>query len=559
MKKAFIYLGGLLMLLFFVYVTTPTIAYGFMLFPILILVSGGGIQYFLSKSGANENSKYSKILPIFLGLVAGYLVLANVFSSWALFHSDDYRNLIGTVKEGKDFSERIAPISTEDIRIVDKGMARRLGDKMLGSKPALGSQTDLGEFSIQSVNGKLYWVAPLLHSGFFKWLSNGDGTPGYVMVSANNERDVRLVGTVGGAPVRIKYQPNAYFFDNLYRHTYFDGNITRGLTDFTFEIDDNGKPYWVITGYKKKIGFSGNEAEKVIVMDPATGDTEYFDIDKAPAWIDRIQPEHFIASQLKDWGEYVHGYWNFSNQGKLTITDGLTLVYGSNGKSYWYTGLTSVGADDGTVGFALVDTRTKQTTWYPLTGATEEAARQSAMGKVQEKGYEASFPVAYNINNVPTYVMSLKDNAGLVKMIAMVSVQDYSIVGVGANVKEALRDYKGVLNGKGNAIATSSNVASFEIETEVVRVGADTRNGNTFYYMILKGFENKVFVGGSTISNEIPITTVGDRVKVSYDDGGNELVDINSFDNLEFQLQKTEGQQKLERYFEATAKANIEK
>jgi hypothetical protein len=58
-------------------------------------------------------------------------------------------------------------------------------------------------------------------------------------------------------------------------------------------------------------------------------------------------------------GNYVHGYWNFSNANKLQITEGLTLVYGNDNKSYWYTGLTSVGKDESAVGF--VDTRTKET------------------------------------------------------------------------------------------------------------------------------------------------------------------------------------------------------
>ena len=46
----------------------------------------------------------------------------------------------------------------------------------------------------------------------------------------------------------------------------------------------------------------------------------------------------------------------------------------------------------------------------------------TAEGKVQEKNYQATFPVMYNILGKPTYVMSLKDKAGLVKMVSFVSV-----------------------------------------------------------------------------------------------------------------------------------------
>ena len=43
---------------------------------------------------------------------------------------------------------------------------------------------------------------------------------------------------------------------------------------------------------------------------------------------------------------------------------------------------------------------------------------RSAEGKVQEKNYQATFPVMYNILGTPTYVSALKDKAGLVKMVA---------------------------------------------------------------------------------------------------------------------------------------------
>merc|ERR1711916_285396 len=143
------------------------------------------------------------------------------------------------------------------------------------------------------------------------------------------------------------------------------------------------------------------------------------------------------------------------------------------------------------------------------------------MGKVQEKRFDASFPITYNINGIPTYVMSLKDQAGLIKMIAMVSIEDYSVVGVGNDIKESLRAYKSAINSKGNALAPSSMVKNYEIETTVSRISIDNRNGNTYYYMILKNHENKVFVGTSLISNELPITEVNDKIKVSYDDGAN--------------------------------------
>ena len=136
-------------------------------------------------------------------------------------------------------------------------------------------------------------------------------------------------------------------------------------------------------------------------------DSNEYSIEDAPTWVDRIQPSEFVFDQIHDWGEYVEGYWNFANENKLEPSNGISLIYGSNNRSYWYTGITSVGSDEGTVGFILVDTRTKESIWYKQKGATEIAAQRSAMGKVQEKRYAASFPITYNINGIPTYVCLL--------------------------------------------------------------------------------------------------------------------------------------------------------
>jgi hypothetical protein len=473
-------------------------------------------------------TRFEKI-AIAIGVL--YLFVLPFVLSAPIFHHARYRALMGDVKKGTNFADHIAPISAEQIRTVDESLANLLGDKVMGSQPALGSQTHLGEFTIQKVGTQLYWIAPLMHSGFFKWWSNGEGTNGYVMVSATNERDVKLVQTYDNQRVKIKYQSEAFFNSYLPRHLYFNGFATKGLTDYTFEIDDKGKPYWVVTVYDKEIGFQGNDAEGVATVDAASGAVQYYSIADAPAWIDRVQPAEFIAEQMNDWGEYVNGYWNFSNSEKLKITEYPTLVYGEGNKSYWYTGLTSVGADESTVGFALIDTRTKQASWYSQSGATEAAAMRSAEGKVQEKGYHAASPTPYNINGVPSYVMSLKDNSGLVKMYAMVAIGDYTTVGVGNTLQESLFAYKNTFNGNVNSkINTNTPSKKVVLETTVERFAQDIKNGSCFYYFTVKA-NAKIFVATSQISTKLPLTARGDLVRLEYDDDSDAVINLNAFDN----------------------------
>ena len=533
----FVILAGFILVYFYM----PVVSFGFMGFPVLLLVLIGlwitlNSPLNLASLGDQKDlqnlkiRKPDKVSLILLAALFVYITVVPVVTTWALFRTNDYRDLIGKIDTESNLSTHMLPISIDKIRVVDQSLAQLLGDKVLGSQPALGSQVTLGAFNIQKVNNDLYWVAPLLHSGFFKWQKNIQGTNGYVMVNACNERDVKLVQEINGKKVYIKYQSEAFFFDNLERYIYFHGYFHVGLTDYSFEIDDAGTPYWVVTKFQKTIGFSGDEANGVLIVNAQTGEIKEYTIADTPKWVDRIQPGEFIETQLNDWGNYIKGFWNFSNENKLRITEPVSMVYGDDNNAYWYTGLTSVGSDESTVGFALINTRTKKAVWYKQSGATENAAQNSAKGKVQEKGYYASLPIPYNINNIPTYVMTLKDNGGLVKMYAMVAIEDYTIVGVGNNLREALMAYKNAFNQSGNKLTTKSKTEKNIVKSVITRINGDVKNGNTYYYFTLRNLP-KVFIGSSQISNDFPLTTLGDSVYVTFDNDNQDVIDISSFKN----------------------------
>ncbi len=197
-----------------IYFSLPVVNYGFTDLALLLIVLTG--LWILLNRPIHPNStpqeivfqlKSSKVkAPVTFMVVLGlYITVLPILTSLAVFRSDAYRDLIGNVEVGESLSEHMAPISIEKIRVVDQALANLLGDKVLGAQAALGSQVRLGTFNIQKVGTELYWVAPLLHSGFFMWQKNSQGTPGYVMVNATNERDVKLVQEVKGKKVLIKY------------------------------------------------------------------------------------------------------------------------------------------------------------------------------------------------------------------------------------------------------------------------------------------------------------------------------------------------------------------
>ena len=538
MKKVILAFFTVFIAFLLMYFGLPVLNYGFFKLPFFLLLLIGVVSLFFIKLKVDPKTHKTTVLKaphkVFyysILVLLFYVAIVPLFTTVKMFRSEAYQQLLGKVHKGEKITQHITPIAIDKIRVVDEELAYLLGEKILGSQPALGSQVELGHFCIQKIQNELYWVAPLLHSGFFKWINNSEGTAGYVMVSATNERDVKLVQQIDGKPLKIKYQPSAYFQSEIHRHAYLNGYSTIGLTDFTFEINDEGKPFWVITTYDKTIGFSGNNATGVLVVDAQNGAIQEYSIANTPKWVDRIQPLDFIEDQLNDWGTLIHGYFNFSNEDKLQITEGMTLVYGKDNKSYWYTGITSTGKDESAVGFVLVDTRTKETTFYKQGGATEFAAQSSAQGKVQEKEYTASMPIPYNINSIPTYVMTLKDKGGLVKMFAMVAISDYTIVGVGNTMRETLTAYKNVYNMADNKINPNSVANKKIIQSVVTRIQNDVKNGNSFYYFTLRKSPT-IYVGSSQISSELPVTVVGDSIKITYDLDLEKVVDISSFQNL---------------------------
>lgn len=488
-------------------------------------------------------SKARKVLKYTYIVLALILVLAPIIFS-ALFQAKDYRALIGEV-QSSEFSDLVSPINMAQVPIIDQAFAASLAEKKLGDDFALGSRVNLGTPTIQMVDGKLYWVVPLLHSGFFKWLSNRqNGTPGYIMVSATNSQDINFIREVKGEPLKIRYQSNAYFNQDLKRHLYLHGFTGIALAGDTFELDDDGEPYWTITVYDHDIGIRGPEALGLATVHACSGDIKYypltkledgsFDDSNIPAWVDRVQPSYFVIPQLDWWGKYVRGFWNtlFGKRDMLGTTSGHNVIYGNDGRSYFYTGMSSVGADEGTVGFVLTDTRSKKTSLYLISGATEYAAMKSAQGKVQQFKYYATFPILVNLNGVPTYFMTLKDAAGLVKMYCFVSVRDFSLVGVGESVKGARESYQITLASSSMGLGQEALTNMVEIKSSIKRISMDIKDGRSFYYFSLADSPGLIFVATSNLSSYLPLSKPGDLVEIWYLATQESEVNINKFHNI---------------------------
>lgn len=456
---------------------------------------------------------------ILAGVFALMLVFSVVFNviGAQIFNATRYKDLI-QVQDG-NFVEDVAELNMSQIPVVDRDSSLALGKRKLGEMSDLVSQFEIAnDYTQINYNDVPVRVTPLLYGDPIKWLNNqSEGIPGYLRVDMTTQ-EVTLVRLEDG----IRYSESEYFLRYIHRWLRFR-YPTKIFADVSFEVDDNGAPYWVASTVEYRIGFwSGRDIGGVVLVNAVTGESKYYDVGEAPEWIDQVYDADLILQQLVYNGKYRSGYWNsiFGQKGVLTPTEGYNYI-ALDDDVWLYTGMTSVVSDESNVGFVLVNMRTKETRYYTVPGAEEYSAMDSAEGQVQHLSYNATFPILLNIGNRPTYFMSLKDAAGLVKMYAFVDVQQYQIVGTGTSVQSAQEDYLNKLTADGQIDIQPPEEDTVEIKGTVTALSTAVVNGNTVYYIRVEdGAQVRVITAAISLSSELPFLSVGDTIAAALSEEG---------------------------------------
>ncbi len=466
--------------------------------------------------------EYKHFKKIFLAVIAVAVIgFGAVFiSSSQMFNAPKYQKML-TVEES-DFNTDIAEIPLSQIPVVDRDTAERLGSRKIGEVVELVSQFNVSDYYTQiNYKNKPTRVSPLEYAGFIKWFSNkNEGIPYYVKI------DMATQGTeLVELPEGMKYSPSEYFGRDLMRHVRFN-YPTKMFDSTSFEIDDKGHPYWIISCYDYTIGFLGGyDITGIVMVDAVTGDMEYLKVSEVPSWIDCVYNADVVLEQANYWGSYKNGYWNsiFSQKNVVNTTEGYNYL--AIDDDIWaYTGITSVVADESNVGFILVNLRTKEAKTYSINGAEEYSAMGSAEGNIQEKGYSATFPILVNIADTPSYFISLKDGAGLVKSYAFVSVSNYQIVGVADTVADAEKEYRRLLKeaGKLKEDKPSEEIAPLTASGRISAISSAVVGGNTAYYILLEN-NDKVFIADISLNDRLPFLKESDNLTVKYTDKNGQI------------------------------------
>ena len=468
-----------------------------------------------SKNESKGDKKAKSLgFKIFIGIIialAAVVIIGSLISS-QVFNARKYANII-KVNEAVFAEDMQEAEQITNIALMDSTSAQIIGNRALDKLADVVSQFVAGENYTQiNFEGLPKKVTSLEYADFFKWVNNRDtGIPGYIMVDpVKNNAEYKALDKP------IKYVESGYFGDDLYRKLRFE--YPTKIFDFiSYEIDENGNPFYIVSCVKPQIfPFGARDVEQVIIFDPCTGESEIKNVEDAPSWIDTSYSGDLAMEKYNWHGTLSGGFINsiIGNKGCKMTTDDYGYI--TIGDDVWYfTGVTSVTADSSNIGFILTNARTGEYKYYAIGGAEEHSAMNAAEGEVQEKGYEASFPSLVNIAGEATYIMVLKDASGIVKLYALVNVENYNLVVTGETQDDVMKKYKELLVSSGEVeIEDIPTPEALTATVEITDVRDIVIDGNSVVY--LYGNDGNLYKGSVADIEGLLFVSVGDTLQIKY-------------------------------------------
>lgn len=436
--------------------------------------------------GKAKAFKFASYVPVAVAVlgVLGAVMSLSIFPG----NAEKYATVLQTTED--NFAQDIKEVNYSEIPVIDRDSAVLLGNREMGSIPEYVSQFEISPLYSQiNYQSSPVRVSPLGYADLFKWFTNREaGIPAYALVNMTTQ-DAEIVRLEDNP---IHYSESEPLVRNIDRHVQLSYPFYM-FDQKSFEIDDEGHPWWICPVQSRTIGlFGGTTIERVVMVDATTGETQDLAIGDVPQWVDHAYPTDLLLEQYNWSGKYKDGWLNsvFGQKNVVQTTPGtdgnLGYNYIAKDDDVWvYTGVTSATADNSIVGFVLINQRTAESHFYPVAGATEESAMQSAEGQVQNLRYQATFPLLINVSGQPTYFMALKDNAGLVKQFAMLDIQRYQNVAVGNTVAECQKAYQALLATNGVLAESGVDTGAVEKQGTIAHIAQAVVEGNSHFYVKL--------------------------------------------------------------------------
>lgn len=460
---------------------------------------------------------YVPVALLVVGVLGGVLSMSVIPGNAA-----KYASVLET--DTLEFAEDIQEVNYSEIPVIDREIAILYGNREMGAIPEYVSQFVISNMYSQiNYRGEPVRVSPLGYADLIKWFTNREGgIPAYSLVNMTTQ-DAEIVRMDGEG---IHYSQSEPLFRNIDRHVQLSYPFYM-FEDFSFEIDEDGHPWWICPVQTRTIGlFGGETISRVVLCDAVTGECQDLAVEDCPEWVDGVYPASLLVQQYNWYGRYNNGWLNsFLGQENVMQTtpgtDGqLGYNYLAKDDDVWvYSGVTSATADDSIIGIVLINQRTQESHFYSVPGATEASAMASAEGQVQDLGYQATFPLLINVNGQPTYFMALKDGSGVAKQFAMIDIQRYQNVATGATVAECQKNYEALLATNGVAAGSPGEPGGEMTASGTIRSMAQAVvEGNSHFYVTLDGTDG-IFDFALPGLIEIVGYREGDPIEFTYLEG----------------------------------------
>lgn len=512
--------------------------------PLLINAVISGIAWYRREENSYK-ADYTTVFAIVITVAinAGFWLIFGVINP-----AVNNQALRAKIEDNLTIVEDVPPgADTDRIQVMREPSARQMADNVMGNPIAsLNISTSSSIFKLGTPTQQEIPTSRGLRDVFIYPLEYRDFprnvqvafSPGYVIVDSENQNIPPMLVD----RYQIRYLETGFWDKQIDRYIY-----THGYENYSiwkkFMVDDEGAPYWVATLIQPTVGITGDEVRLVVIVDAQFGKIEeYDDINKLPAWVERVLPEDVIEDRYIWWGNYVHGWWN-SWWGERDVIEPVPVneeevdayITHHNGITSYVIGFTSKGDEDAALaGVMYTDARTGHNyfyKWVPA-GKTPPAITN------EQDCYEA-FTTALGITGgamVPDQCMlytlygrqvwvapikaasndELQGGIGLYDAELKYTVLDFDKMSGGPK-EDMLAAYRQWLEDQGTDVDAPEGGGELIIVEGVVQdIMPIVVAGNTFYKIVIDKEPLTVFEARDSVSPWLWRTKPGHTIRIEY-------------------------------------------
>ena len=211
--------------------------------------------------------------------------------------------------------------------------------------------------------------------------------------------------------------------------------------------------------------------------------------------------------------------------------NGVTSVFNHDGSISYFTDFTNPNSSsDSAMGYSMINARTGKLTFYKASGIMDSSgAKENADQNYKAQHWKASMPILYNINNRPTWVMTILDSSNAVRGYYYLDAKDQSLYGTGANPTSALDSFRQALVSNNVSASNTPNTKKQKLSGTVDRVALITNKSKVMFTL---QNSNVVYTVNTDDFDKANLLRTGDKVSfIAIVVNGQSIGNVSQFKN----------------------------